>query len=396
MTGITPSTTSARLPFGLRTDRIAVSVLFLVNGFLVGNWAPKIPLLMARLEIGETVMGLLILAFGIGSVTMMPVIGALTARYGSAPVLRIVSVIVLPALLIITVLPELWMVATAIMLFGGFIGGMDVAMNANAVAVEKRMGKAIMSSCHGFWSLGGLIGAASGGLLIGMLGEVGHAIAFTIVATIAILLILPWIARDNTTAATRAGTRLAFPRSPLPYLVGLMALFAMLPEGVVLDWSAHFLQKELDASIELAALGYATFSGTMAIMRFLGDHIRNRLGAVTTLRICGVIAMIGMALGAIAPTAELAIAGFAFAGLGIANLVPIAFSAAGNLPGIPPGIGLSIVTVTGYSGILLAPSLIGFAAEHIGFPPVILGVTVLLLIPLLFSPLGKHADFSAD
>lgn len=396
MSGTAPSAMSARLPFGLRTDRVAVSVLFLVNGFLIGNWAPKIPLLMNRLEIGETVMGLLILAFGIGSVTMMPVIGALTARYGSAPVLRVVSVIVLPILLIITVLPQLWMVAIVVVLFGGFVGGMDVAMNANAVAVEKAMGKAIMSSCHGFWSLGGLIGAATGGLLIGTLGEVGHAIAFTIVATIGILLVLPWIVRDNTTAGTRAQTPLALPRSPLPYLVGIMALFCMLPEGVVLDWSAHFLQKELNATIELAALGYAAFSGTMAIMRFLGDHIRNRLGAVTTLRICAVIAMIGMSLGAMAPTAELAIAGFAFAGIGISNMVPIAFSAAGNLPGIPPGIGLSIVTVTGYSGILLAPSFIGFAAEHVGFSPVILVVTALVVIPLLFSYLGKYADFSAD
>lgn len=396
MSGTAPSAMSARLPFGLRTDRVAVSVLFLVNGFLIGNWAPKIPLLMNRLEIGETVMGLLILAFGIGSVTMMPVIGALTARYGSAPVLRVVSVIVLPILLIITVLPQLWMVAIVVVLFGGFVGGMDVAMNANAVAVEKAMGKAIMSSCHGFWSLGGLIGAATGGLLIGTLGEVGHAIAFTIVATIGILLVLPWIVRDNTTAGTRAQTPLALPRSLLPYLVGIMALFCMLPEGVVLDWSAHFLQKELNATIELAALGYAAFSGTMAIMRFLGDHIRNRLGAVTTLRICAVIAMIGMSLGAMAPTAELAIAGFAFAGIGISNMVPIAFSAAGNLPGVPPGIGLSIVTVTGYSGILLAPSFIGFAAEHVGFSPVILVVTALVVIPLLFSYLGKYADFSAD
>ncbi|WP_196258366.1 MFS transporter [Pelagibacterium limicola] len=395
MTGIAESSPLVRLPFGLRTDRIAVSVLFLVNGFLIGSWAPKIPLLMHRLEIGETIMGLLILAFGVGSVTMMPVIGAMTAKYGSAPVLRVVSVVVLPLLLVITLLPELWMVAIIIVLFGGFIGGMDVAMNANAVAVEKRMAKPIMSSCHGFWSLGGLIGAGSGGLLIGTFGEIGHAIIFTIAATLAIVLILPWIARDHTTAATREATPLRFPRSPLPYLVGLMALFSMLPEGTILDWSAHFLQKELDASIEKAALGFAAFSGTMAVMRFLGDAIRERLGAILTLRICTGIAMIGMVIGSLAPTADLAIAGFAFAGLGIANMVPIAFSAAGNLPGVPAGIGLSIVTVMGYSGILVAPSVIGFLAERVGFSPVLLGVTSLLLVPLLLSRLGKYADFTS-
>lgn len=396
MTGIVQTASPARLPFGLRTDRVAVSLLFLINGFLVGNWAPKIPLLMHRLDIGETTMGLLILAFGIGSVTMMPVIGTLTAKYGSAPVLRVVSVIVLPILLIITLLPGLWSVGVAIVLFGGFIGGMDVAMNANAVTVEKRMDKAIMSSCHGFWSLGGLIGAATGGFLISALGEIGHAIAFTVAATIVTLAVLPWIARDNTTEATRAAEPLKMPRSPLPYLIGFMALFSMLPEGSILDWSAHFLQKELDASIELAALGFAAFSGTMAVMRFLGDAIRQKLGAVLTLRICAIVALIGMVLGSIAPTAELAIAGFAFAGLGISNLVPITFSAAGNLPGVAPGIGLSVVTVMGYSGILVAPSAIGFAAERLGFPPVFLMVSALLLIPLLLSRLGRYADFSSD
>lgn len=396
MTGLAEPTPLVRLPFGMRTDRVAVSLLFLVNGFLVGNWAPKIPLLMNRLDITETVMGLLILAFGIGSVTVMPVIGTLTAKYGSAPVLRIVAIIVLPILLIISVLPALWMVAVTIILFGGFLGGMDVAMNANAVTVEKRMGKAIMSSCHGFWSLGGLIGAATGGLLIGALGEVGHAIAFTSIATILTLAVLPWVASDRTTKETRAANPISWPRSPLPYLIGLMAMFSMLPEGAILDWSAHFLQKELNASIELAAMGFAAFSGTMAIMRFMGDNIRQRYGAVMTMRVCAVVALIGMALGSIAPTAELAIAGFAFAGLGIANMVPIAFSAAGNLPGVSPGIGLSVVTVTGYSGILVAPSAIGFAAEHLGFSPVLLIVSCLLLIPLALSGLAKYADFSAD
>jgi predicted MFS family arabinose efflux permease len=396
MSGLAEPVPLVRLPFGLRADRVAVSVLFLVNGFLIGSWAPKIPLLMHRLDIGETVMGLLILAFGIGSVTMMPVFGAQAARYGSSPVVRIASILVLPLLLVLTILPQLWMVAIVIFFFGGFIGGMDVAMNANAVAVERRMGKAIMSSCHGFWSLGGLIGAATGGVLIGAIGEVGHAITFTIAATLAVALVLPWVAKDNTTAEARASTPLRMPRSPLPYLVGLMALFSMLPEGTILDWSAHFLQKELDASIELAALGFAAFSGTMAAMRFMGDIIRERLGAVLTLQVCATIALIGMVLGAIAPTAELAIAGFAFAGLGIANMVPIAFSAAGNLPGVPAGIGLSVVTVTGYSGILLAPSAIGFAAERLGFSPVILAVSGLLLIPLVLSRLGKYADFTSD
>ncbi len=396
MSDLATSRGSAPLYFGMRGDRLAVSALFLVNGFLVGSWAPKIPVLMARLGITESIMGLLILVFGLGSIAIMPVIGALTARHGSAPLLKPATLGVLPMLFLLTIAPELITTAVVIFVFGGLIGGMDVAMNTNAVAVEKRMKRAIMSSCHGFWSLGALLGAALGGVLLGALGELAHAFILTILAAGAALFALPLLAQDQPTPEARAATPLKFPRSPLPYLVGIMALFSMIPEGAILDWSALFLQKEHGAGIELAALGFAAFSATMAIMRFAGDFIRQRLGAVVTLRICGGFALTGMMLAALAPTPQLAILGFAIAGIGISNIVPIAFSAAGNLPGIPSGIGLSIVTVMGYSGILVAPSAIGFIAEHTGFSPVLMGTAALVLVTLGLSRLARHANFSAE
>lgn len=396
MSDLATSRGSAPLYFGMRGDRLAVSALFLVNGFLVGSWAPKIPVLMARLDITESIMGLLILVFGLGSIAIMPVIGALTARHGSAPLLKPATLGVLPMLFLLTIAPELITTAVVIFVFGGLIGGMDVAMNTNAVAVEKRMKRAIMSSCHGFWSLGALLGAALGGVLLGALGELAHAFILTILAAGAALFALPLLAQDQPTPEARAATPLKFPRSPLPYLVGIMALFSMIPEGAILDWSALFLQKEHGAGIELAALGFAAFSATMAIMRFAGDFIRQRLGAVVTLRMCGGFALTGMMLAALAPTPQLAILGFAIAGIGISNIVPIAFSAAGNLPGIPSGIGLSIVTVMGYSGILVAPSAIGFIAEHTGFSPVLMGTAALVLVTLGLSRLARHANFSAE
>lgn len=396
MSGISSSRSAAPLRFGVRPDRIAISLLFLTNGFLIGSWAPKIPVLMGRLGISESTMGMLILVFGLGSIVMMPIMGALTARNGSALVLKIASAIVVPFLLLVTLAPDLTTTAIAVAAFGGFTGGMDVAMNTNAVAVEKRMGRAIMSSCHGFWSLGALLGAALGGLLLGSVGELGHAVILTVVAAAAVFVALPMLAEDQPSAEERSKTRLRFPSSPLPYLVGIMALFSMIPEGAILDWGALYLQQDHGASIELAALGFAAFSATMAIMRFAGDAIRQRLGAVRTLRICGCFALVGMMLGALAPSAELAIAGFALAGIGISNMVPIAFSAAGNLPGVPSGIGLSIVTVTGYSGILVAPSAIGFIAERTGFSPVLFSTALLVLVTLALSRLAQYGNFSTE
>ncbi len=159
----------------LPKSRVAVSLLFLMNGFVVGSWAPKIPEFAERLELTKFQLGLMILVFGIGSLTMMPIAGAQIAKHGSRVVSRATAICVLPILLALTLAPNIVTGAIALFLFGGFIGAMDVAMNANAVAVEKSMRRAIMSSCHAFWSLGGLIGSGLGGFVIAKLGVLGHA-----------------------------------------------------------------------------------------------------------------------------------------------------------------------------------------------------------------------------
>jgi MFS family permease len=166
----------------------------------------------------------------------------------------------------------------------------------------------------------------------------------------------------------------------------------MVPEGTVLDWGALYMRRELGADLAVSGLGFAAFSATMALMRFAGDPIRDRLGAVTTLRLCTALALAGMLVAGLAPDAPIAIIGFAIAGIGISNMVPIAFSAAGNLPDLAPGIGLSLVTFMGYSGILVAPSLIGFVAEHTRFHTIFTALPVLFLIVLALSGLARHAD----
>lgn len=378
-------------PVGAGT-RWAVSALFFANGLVVGGWAPKLPALMARLDIGESVAGLLVLSLGAGSICLMPVFGALVARRGSAHAVRLASVLFAPSLIWMSLAPSVWTVAATILLFGGLIGAMDVAMNANAVAVERARRRAIMSSCHGFWSLGGVAGAGVGGALIERLGETGHAVAVTAGVAAILAWAFPRLLRDPPDRG-HVHQPLRLPRTPLPYLIGLMALASMIPEGAILDWAAVYLQREMGASLSLAGWGFAACAATMAVVRFLGDGIRRRLGAVRTVRISAVIAMAGLAVSGLAPSAPVAIAGFALAGIGIANMVPIAFSAAGNVPGLAQGIGLSVVTTMGYSGILLAPGTIGFLAERIGFSTIFLGLSVLLMAPLLLSPLAGTADF---
>jgi fucose permease len=371
--------------------RLAVSLLFLVNGFTVGCWAPKIPEFAERLQLSKFELGLMILVFGLGSLVMMPIAGAQIAGRGSKIVSKVTGVLLLPLLMALTVTQSIWTAGIAIFLFGGFIGAMDVAMNANAVAVEKVMHRAIMSSCHAFWSLGGLIGSAMGGYLISHLGVLGHAEVATALSVVFLACAWPMIFGDQP-HPDEEKPKARLPRIPLPWLIGMMALFCMIPEGAVLDWGALYLRQELDASVTLSGFGFAAFSLTMATMRFAGDFVRDRLGAVRTLRVCTVFAIVGMLVASLSSDAAFAILGFALCGIGISNMVPIAFSAAGNIPGLQPGIGISVVTTMGYSGMLVAPSAIGFVAEHVGFAAVFTALPVLLLVVLALSSLAHYAD----
>ncbi|MCT8988820.1 MFS transporter [Chelativorans sp. SCAU2101] len=372
--------------------RWAVAACFFVNGFMVGSWAPQIPLLVARFSLSESVLGLLILLVGVGAVTAMPVCGYLMSRYGSRTVLRVAGLLCAGSLLVVALAPAMAVLSVALIAFGGLIGGMDVSMNANAVAVERRLGRAIMSSSHGFWSLGGFVGAGLGGVLAEEWGYLAHAVAVTAIALPLVAAALPHLIVEEKRAPSAGGRFAGFPKSPGVYLVGLVALMCMIPEGAVLDWAALYLRQEMGASLAVASLAFTAFSGTMALMRFLGDRVRDRLGAVKTMRLSGIIAALGMLGAGISPSPLVATLAFALSGLGVANLVPIAFSAAGNQPGISSAAGMSVATTIGYSGLLAAPSLIGFVAETTGFAPIFIAFAMVLGLISLTSNLMRPAD----
>ncbi len=348
--------------------RWAVAAMFFANGMVTGAWAPQIPLLLPRHHITETTLGLLILFLGIGAVGAMLTAGRLIARFGTTQVLRTFAFALVPALPLVVLAPNLPMLALTMALLGAFLGTMDVSMNANAVEVEQRLGRAIMSSLHGFWSLGGFFGAGVGGWIVAQYGPMTEALLAGALCLTLVLSAMPRILQATAHHTAPDAPRDAlFPRDLSLWLLGVMALLSMVPEGSVMDWGALYLQKELGAGQAASTLGFAAFMGTMAIMRFGGDSVRNRFGAVATLRASGLIGAIGLGAAALAPSPAFAFAGFAFAGIGVANMIPIIFSAAGNHPGLSAGTAIASVTMLGYSGILVAPASIGFVAEHLGF-----------------------------
>lgn len=386
-----------------RRARWAVAAMFLANGVVMGAWAPQIPLLMPRHDVTESVLGLLILVLGMGAVSAMLFAGKLIARFGAQAVLSVFSLALIPVLPMVVFSPNLWLLGLFMAVFGAMVGCMDVAMNAQAVEIERRLDRAIMSSSHGFWSLGGFFGGSAGSWIIARWGSEEQSLVTAAVVAVIVVAAMPFLlpGRPAPAAAAAAGEtgrargpRL-FPKDFHVWLLGFLALFSMVPEGAVLDWAAIYLQKELGSDVFVSGLGFAFFAGAMAVMRFLGDTVRNRFGAVQTLRISGLVGAAGLMGGALAPADWMAIASFFVAGLGVANMVPILFSAAGNHPSLPSASAISIVTMVGYCGILVAPSSIGFLAEHMGFRPTYAGLSLLLVVVALLAARAADADRTA-
>ncbi|MEZ5802855.1 MAG: MFS transporter [Rhizobiaceae bacterium] len=372
--------------------RRAVAAFFFINGFIVGSWAAQVPSYIQRLGVTEATFGLMVLGFGLGSVCAMPAGGLAMSRFGSRPVvlpLAVCSVVTLP---LAVLAPNAVLASLALFVMGAMLGGMDVAMNANAVTVERRLARPIMSSTHGFWSLGGFAGGV-GGFVIQAFGPVVHALFVS--ALTGVLLAAAWrhiVGGDRPEPAVHM-RRFAFPTLPTIYVVGLIALICVLPEATMRNWGALFMEKELGVDIGIAGLAFACFAGAMALMRFLGDGIRRRFGAVRTLQTSCLLAGLGMLCAFVAPWPALALACFTLAGLGAANMIPIAFSAAGNHEGMAPSTGMSVVTTMTSIGVLGAPWITGLVAEHTGIAPVFAAVAVMLLVAALLAPVVHRADF---
>lgn len=378
------------------TARIAVSALFLINGMLIGAWAPMIPTFKQRLELTDSQVGLVILALGFGSLLAMPFVGAFVAKNGTRLPIKYLAFLCSFGIPFLTVVPDFWSALIVMFFFGATWAGMDVAMNSNVIEVEKTLKFPIMSSCHGFWSIGALVSALVGGFTLSYFGEIGHGIFWQIIFLIFYFYAMPRLQVNSSLNDAGEKPTLQFPRAILPYLLGVVALFSVVPEGMIIDWSALFLNTERGVSIAWAGTGFAATSTAMAIMRFSGDHLRKRFGAVQTLRFSVIAAIIGFSLVTFSTSPMTAVLGFFISGIGLANLFPIAISAAGNVPNIPGGIAVSMVTTVGYGGILLAPPLFGFIAQTWSYTAVYAIMPLCLLIVFFLVWTVRHADVSAE
>jgi MFS family permease len=360
----------------LRTARAAVLAVFFTNGVVIGTWVVRIPAIKDRLGLSEGLLGVVLLGAAVGALVAMPVVGALVSRFGSRRIVGVSALALTVALLTPGLAPSLPLLVLAVALLGAANGGLDVAMNAQAVAVEQGYGRPIMSSFHAAWSFGGLGGAALGGLLASWgIAPLPHFSAVAVLAAIAFVAAYGALLPSAADASEEGTPAFARPTRALLGL-GIISFCVLLGEGAMGDWSAVYLDDTLRTGPGFAAAGYAAFSLSMAFGRLFGDRFTELLGPVTLVRTCGAIAAVGLGIALAAAQPLVALAGFACAGAGFSIVFPTALSAAGRTGG-PTGPALAAVTTAAYTGFLVGPPFIGFLAELTG-----LGYSLYLVVAL--------------
>lgn len=360
----------SRLNWGTRT-------IFLINGLGMSAWAPLVPFARDRLQLSGASLGALLLCLGIGSLAAMPVTGTLVARFGCRRVMCFSTLLVLMMMPLLATADSHLVMAAALMLFGAGLGMLDVAMNYQAVQVEQAADKPMMSGFHGFFSLGGILGAGTVSLL---LSQSFTPLAATLVVMAVMLLLLVWRlpVLMNERLHQPDQPWLVIPRGWVAFL-GLLCFILFLAEGAVLDWGALLLLQNPEMSPAWAGLGYAVFSVAMTLGRFSGDKIIQRFGRYPVMLTGALTAAAGMSLAVWLPWPEIALLAFLLVGFGLSNTVPMLFNAAGNQQDMPANLAISAMTTLGYAGILSGPALIGFISQWISLSGAFLAIALLLL-----------------
>lgn len=346
-------------------SRIAVKILFFINGFVHANLYSRLPRVQDMFDISDGTIGFVLLAKSLGAVLAMPFTGWFIINYGSK---RIAIVAVFLYCIFVPVTPLLaWSgLPSLIILFfimGISEGMMDVSMNSQAVLVEKELQKPIMTSFHALFSIGMMIGAAFGSLFAKLDTSLFvHLSVITVVSLATAFFARYYLIHDKPQKKVDEGPAFRLPNAAMVG-VGVIAFCCMMAEGAMADWSTRYMEEVAQATKVIAPFGLSAFALAMTIGRLVGDNARLRLGDRNLLMLCGVFSSAGLFSVVLFIHPYSVIASLFAVGIGLSVIVPIAYSIAGHTKDLPPGVGLAMVTTVGYTGFLFGPPMIGLIAE---------------------------------
>ncbi len=375
----------------LRSARIAVTTTFGVHAMLFASWTAHIPQLKGRLGMSDGTLGTALLGAPIGSILAMLVTGWVLPKFGSRPVV-LVSLIgyCLSGALIGTSGSMLALFGT-LTLWGAFQGSLDVAMNTQGVTIEQALRRPIMSGLHGAWSMGALLGAGVGAFCVsrGITLTAQLLVAGIACAVVVGVLTVSMLPDGRQKVDHRSGPRQRLFSVPV-LILGVVAAACMICEGAAADWSAVYLRDSLGTSPTYAGYGFAAFSVGMVLIRLSGNWLLQRTSPRVLLPALGLVAAVGLTIALLAGDPGISLGGFFLLGLGLASVVPTAFSAAGELAAQGGNAGTSIATVSalGWAGFVCGPPLIGHLANLTSLPQ------ALLLIPILTLAIAAAIRFT--
>jgi len=343
-----------------RQIRISLTSIFTATGVFVGSWSTRIPAVKSEFHLSPARLGLMLACITVGAVMASPLAGLMSARFGSAMLLRISAPLTAFTFALMALAPSRVTLALALFLMGAANGLVQVSMNAQAIALEGRYRRTILSMMHGGFSIG-MLAAALVAALVAHYG-LSYRSHFLVVAA---LMLANGIAIGFFLIETERKPREHRPKMHLSLPLALIiavAFFELFCEGTATSWSSVYMHDSIGASSALAALTFGFYSLTMTFGRLIGDRLVLALGVGVLVRAGGLIAIAGLGLALLIQTPATVLAGFALFGLGLSCLAPTLFRAAGELP-LPEGQGLAALLASSWPAFLLVAPVIGGLAN---------------------------------
>lgn len=366
----------------------AVGLVFASDSLLFGSWVAHIPHIKQKLALTDGELGLALFAMPAGLLTMNPLTGYIVGKLGQARACFLAAIGLALAMCIPVNAPNVWVMVAGLYAVGLGAALINVGMNTLATDVEKSSGLAIMSSCHGMWSVGGMVGSGLAGAFIALHLAPELHLPLMGLGILLLTFYLKPILESIPVQPTEAKSSFVMPNLNLLLMI-LIGLALAMGEGTAFDWSAVYLRDTLGASSQVAALGFAAFSLTMTVGRFMGDSLIPKLGPKRFLHLGGLLAAVGLFLAVLVPIPVVALLGFALLGAGCSLGAPILYAAALRVPGIPPAAGLATFATFSFIGFLAGPPIIGFVADAFGLPWGIAFVGFMMLLSAGLSRVVK-------
>lgn len=391
------ASTRSTMDPAVRRARVAVAILFVANGITLSNMIPWFPVIKADLSLSNTAFGVAVAAYPLGALALGAMSGPLISRFGSGRSATAFAVVTASFLPLVAIAPSFWTFAGAMVFMGAGDAVTDAAMNSHGLRVQRRYGRSIINAFHALWSTGAVAGGLIGSVAIGLgVTRPAHLSGVALFVIVLVLVTGRWLLpgpehaerTDEGLEEHGAGLRSAIVSAPLVLLgLGVLLMSSTGLEDTAGTWSGVYLSEVVGAPAGALGLGFVSAQVLMVVGRVTGDRVVDRFGAVNVARWGLLLSAAGMLIVVMSTSLAPALLGFAMSGLGVATIYPLGMAAAGEIPGVRSGDGVTLVSWLARVGFLVVPPAIGLVADTVSLPAALAMVVAAAVAGSFLAPL---------